>query len=68
MPYSIRFVKGSSRPYKIVKSDTGEEVGSSSSRAMAEASVRARWSGEGGRGGRGSCGGKRKFDGFGPRQ
>jgi len=46
MPYSIKYVKGSKRPYKIVKSDTGKVVGSSKTRADAKASIRARYMGE----------------------
>lgn len=43
MPYDIR--KDGSR-YAIVKQDTGEVVGHSDTRKMAEASVRARYMGE----------------------
>ncbi len=46
MPYSIRYVKGAERPWKIVKKDTGKVVGSSKSRKAAEASIRARHAGE----------------------
>ena len=42
MPYKIRYDKGSERPYKIVNTDRNEVVGSSTSRANAEASIRAR--------------------------
>jgi len=43
MPWNV--VKRSGpRPWKIVKTDTGEVVGSSTSRIKAEASVRARYS------------------------
>lgn len=42
MPWKV--VKGSGgRPWKIVKKDTGEVVGSSISKAAAQASVRARY-------------------------
>ncbi|GEM_PF-1883650 len=41
MPYKV--VKSSgARPYKIVRRDTGKVVGTSKTRAMAEASIRAR--------------------------
>lgn len=43
MPYSIR-KRGNK--YEIIKKDTGEVVGRSTSRAKAEASVRARMAGE----------------------
>jgi len=46
MPYSIKHVEGDKRPWKIVKSDTGKIVGSSTSKADAEASIRARWASE----------------------
>lgn len=46
MPYTIKYVKDSSRPYKIIKKDTGEEVGSSKSKKDAIASIRARYAGE----------------------
>ena len=45
MPYSIRKRTGA-RPWKIIKKSTGEVVGSSTSKPMAEASVRARYWGE----------------------
>lgn len=49
MPYAIK--KGSgSKPYKIVRKDTGKQVGSSTSRAKAQASIRARYANEGKRG------------------
>ena len=42
MPWSVR--KGSGkRPWKIIRSDTGKVVGSSTSKAKAQASVRARY-------------------------
>lgn len=46
MPYEIRYVKGSKRPWKVVKLSTGKTVGSSSSEAMAKAAIRARYWGE----------------------
>ncbi len=46
MPYTIRYVKGSSRPWKIVNKDRNEVVGSSTSKAAAQASIRAREMGE----------------------
>lgn len=49
MPWKVK--KGSgSRPYKIVKSTTGKVVGSSTSKAKAKASVRARYAAEGRKG------------------
>lgn len=44
MPYSI-IKRGGERPYKIIKKDTGKQVGSSTSKAKAEASIRARYAG-----------------------
>ena len=44
MPYKIKKTSGS-KPYKIVGPD-GKIVGSSASRRDAEASIRARYSGE----------------------
>ena len=41
MPYQIKKTSGP-RPYKIVRRDIGKTVGSSTSRAKAEASIRAR--------------------------
>lgn len=46
MPYTIRYVKGDARPWKIVKKDTGEVVGSSKTRAAAGASIGHREEGE----------------------
>jgi len=46
MPYEIRYVKGDERPYKIVNKDKKKVVGSSKTRTKAEASIRARLSGE----------------------
>jgi len=45
MPYKIRHVSGA-KPWKIVKADTGEVVGSSTSKGKAQASIRARSMGE----------------------
>ena len=45
MPYKIVKRKGK-RPYKIINKETGKTVGSSTSKAKAEASVRARLAGE----------------------
>lgn len=42
MPWTVRYIKGSKKPYKIVKK-TGEVVGSSNSKEKAKASVRARY-------------------------
>jgi hypothetical protein len=45
MPYKIQ--KGSgSRPYKIINKNTGKTVGTSTSKAKAKASVRARYANE----------------------
>ncbi len=46
MPYSIQYVKGAVRPWKIINKRTGKVVGSSKSRKAAQASVRARHAGE----------------------
>lgn len=46
MPYSIRFEKGTAKPWKIVKKDTGEVVGSSETKVMAQKSIAARYAGE----------------------
>lgn len=46
MPYSVRKSSGS-KPYKIVKKTTGKVVGSSTSKAKAEASIRARHANKG---------------------
>ena len=47
MPWKVK--KGSgARPWKIVKTTTGEVVGSSKTRGEAQASVRARYHAEGG--------------------
>jgi len=42
MPYTINYVKGDERPYKIVNTDRNEVVGSSKTREKAEASIRHR--------------------------
>lgn len=42
MPWTVRKRRGV-RPWKIVRSDTGEVVGSSTSEAKAKASVAARY-------------------------
>ncbi len=42
MPYKIE-KRGGERPYKIIKKDTGKVVGSSTSRAMAEKAMKARY-------------------------
>jgi hypothetical protein len=46
MPYTIKYVKGSKKPWKIINKKTGKEVGSSTSKQNAEASVHARLAGE----------------------
>lgn len=45
MPYGIVKRKGK-RPWKIVRRDTGKTVGSSVTKAMAKASIRARYANE----------------------
>ncbi|MDX9797147.1 MAG: hypothetical protein RBT24_10035 [Arcobacteraceae bacterium] len=45
MPYKVVKREGK-KPYKIVNKDTGKAVGSSTSKAKAEASVRARLASE----------------------
>ena len=45
MPYKIKKQTGS-RPYKIVRADTGKVVGSSKTVADAKASIRARYAHE----------------------
>ena len=47
MPWAVRKEKGG-KPYKIVKKTTGRVVGSSKTKAAAQASVRARYAAEGG--------------------
>lgn len=46
MPWKVKKGKGK-RPWKIVRSDTGKVVGSSTTKAKAKASVRARYRAEG---------------------
>lgn len=46
MPYVIREVKGTDRPFKIVNTDKNKIVGSSKTRAKAKASIRARHAGK----------------------
>jgi len=46
MPYHIEHRGESSRPWKIVRSDDGKTVGSSTSRASAQSSINARMAGE----------------------
>ena len=43
MPYKIEKRGNSLRPFKIIKKDTGEVVGSSKTKSDAQASVRARY-------------------------
>ncbi len=45
MPYKV-VKRSGSRPWKIVKTTTGKVVGSSTTKAKAEASVRARYMAE----------------------
>lgn len=45
MPYNVR-QEGGKRPYKIIKTTTGEVVGTSKTRADAQASIRARHANE----------------------
>lgn len=47
MPYSVKKIGNSEKPWKIIKKDTGKVVGSSKSKAEAKASIRARYAGEG---------------------
>ncbi len=46
MPYRIEHRKGQKRPWKIINKITGKVVGSSKTKAKAEASIRARLAGE----------------------
>ena len=46
MPWHIEHKSGK-RPWKIVKTSTGEVVGSSTTEAKAKASIRVRFAGEG---------------------
>lgn len=43
MPYKVRFVRGAKKPWKIIKKSTGEVVGSSTTRELAEKSIAARY-------------------------
>jgi len=46
MPWTVikaNDLKTPSRPWKIIRADTGKVVGSSKTKAMAQASVRARY-------------------------
>ncbi|MHC4240238.1 MAG: hypothetical protein ACYSUC_10890 [Planctomycetota bacterium] len=45
-PYSIKYVDGDDRPWKIVRISDRKIVGSSKSKKKAAASIRARMSGE----------------------
>ncbi|MFC1924255.1 hypothetical protein ACFLXA_02695 [Chloroflexota bacterium] len=45
MPYKV-VKRSGEKPFKIVNKNTGKVVGSSTSKAKAEASVRARYAGE----------------------
>ena len=45
MPWHVE-KRGGKRPYKIIRTSTGEVVGSSTSEANAKASIRARFAGE----------------------
>ena len=46
MPYIVRKQGKGSKPWKIIKEDTGEIVGSSETKSKALASVRARYAAE----------------------
>ena len=46
MPWKVQKRGSGPKPFKIVKSDTGQVVGSSSTREAAQASVRARYRAE----------------------
>ena len=50
MPYTIRDTKTGKRPFKIINKNTGKTVGSSKTKAEAQASIRARYAGESKRG------------------
>ena len=45
MPYEIKDTGKGKKPVKIINKDTGKTVGSSTSKAKAQASVRARYAG-----------------------
>lgn len=53
MPWSVVKRGSGPKPYKIVKKDTGQVVGSSATRAQAQASVRARYANSPDTGGKG---------------
>lgn len=46
MPYRIEKRGSGSKPYKIIKTTTGEVVGSSETKVKAQASVKARYASE----------------------
>jgi len=46
MPYAVVKRGNGEKPWKIIKKDTGEVVGSSETKEKAQASVRARYMGE----------------------
>ena len=46
MPYTTKYVDGEDRPWKIVRISDRKIVGSSKTKKKAEASIRARMSGE----------------------
>lgn len=46
MPYHILYKKGTAKPWKLIKTATGEIVGSSETKKEAEASIKARYAGE----------------------
>ena len=45
-PYTVKYVEGDSRPWKIVRIEDRKIVGSSTSEEKANASIRARMAGE----------------------
>lgn len=49
MPYAVRKRGSGPRPWKIIRRDTGKVVGSSTSKAKAQASIRARYAGKHGK-------------------
>lgn len=46
MPYEIKEVRGSKKPFKIIAKDTGKVVGESDTREKAERSIGYREAGE----------------------
>lgn len=48
MPYEIK-KRGGKKPHKIINKNTGKTVGSSKTKANAEASIRARYAGKHGK-------------------